>query len=254
MRETEKEQCAAAGYDDFLAKPIDLELLCAMVDRWTKAAPSAVEPTPAAVPAEPPVVNEWPDTSEASFTREVIETNSAPPTSRLNEAPAANEAEVLEVERVSAWSRPSDPPAAPQETPATPEAVPATPDVTEAWVADAGWEALPVLDSTRIETSSMGSPELRAMLVDAFLARTQQPLARLRLAHGAGDASQVEIQAHALSGLCATIGAMRAAALFDAIAASAQPERMVAIEPMVERSAREVRRAMESIEPRAEAA
>ena len=266
LRDSEKEQCTAAGYDDFLAKPIDLELLCAMVDRWTKAAPSAVETTPAVIADVAPAArggslgprdaggsatSEWPNTSEASFTREVIETNSAPP---RNEVPAANEAPVLEVERVSAWSRPSDPPAAPQETPATPDVTPVTPDVTEAWVADASWESLPVLDSTRIETSSMGSPELRAMLVDAFLARTQQPLARLRLAHGAGDASQVEIQAHALSGLCATIGAMRAAALFDAIAGGAKPERLVAIESMVERSAREVRLAMESIEPRAEAA
>jgi len=47
---------------------------------------------------------------------------------------------------------------------------------------------------------------------------------------------------------------MRAAALFDAIAGGAQPERLVAIESLVERSAREVRLAMESIEPRAEAA
>jgi CheY-like chemotaxis protein len=239
MRDSEKEQCTAAGYDDFLAKPIDLELLCAMVDRWTRSAPSTVEAAPVAsettptVEAEPApaaaessVTREWPDTSEACFTKEMVESN---------------------------WAA-IDPPATPQETPVTPEAAPATPDITEAWVADSSWESIPVLDPTRIETSSMGSPELRAMLTDAFLARTQQPLARLRLAHGAGDASQVEIHAHALSGLCATIGAMRAAALFSAIAQGAQPDRMAAIESMVERSAREVRLAMESIEPRAEAA
>jgi len=254
MRDSEKEQCTAAGYDDFLAKPIDLELLCATVDRWTRGAPSVTEAAPTAAEAAPAaaettipvaeatqaaespataedsVTSEWPDTSEASFTKEIVETN------------------------WSAANGPSDPPATPQETQPTPEATPATPDITEAWVADASWESVPVLDSGRIETSSMGSPELRAMLTDAFLARTQQPLARLRLAHGAGDASQVEIQAHALSGLCTTIGAMRAAALFGVIANGAQPDRMAAIESLVERAAREVRLAMESIEPRAEAA
>jgi len=212
-----------------------------MVDRWTRSTPSTVEAAPvaadttpavaeaepAAVATESPVTSEWPDTSEASFTKEVVESN---------------------------WARPSVPPATPQEAPVTPVEAPAVPDITEAWVADSSWETVPVLDGARIETSSMGSPELRAMLTDAFLARTQQPLARLRLAHGAGDASQVEIQAHALSGLCATIGAMRAAALFSAIANGAQPDRMAAIESLVERSAREVRLAMESIEPRAEAA
>jgi CheY-like chemotaxis protein/HPt (histidine-containing phosphotransfer) domain-containing protein len=240
MRESEKEQCTAAGYDDFLAKPIDLELLCAMVDRWTKAAPAVGEAAPAVAETTPavaePIVEPapapaWPDTSEASFTREVVETNWS------DTRAAAN-----------------DPPATPQEVEGTPHETPAAPDITEAWVADAGWESVPVLDPTRIESSSMGSPELRAMLTDAFLARTQQPLARLRLAHGAGDASQVGIQAHALSGLCATIGAMRAAALFGAIESGAQPDRMAAIESLVERSAREVRLAMESIEPRAEAA
>ena len=220
MRDSEKEQCTSAGYDDFLAKPIDLELLCATVDRWTKAAPvEAMVPTismPEAPVAETTTVAEAMPVAEA--------------------APVAN-----------ASDGPTDPPVETEETPATP-------DVTEAWVADQGWESLPVIDSTRIETSSMGSPELRAMLVDAFLARTQQPLARLRMAHGAGDATQVEIQAHALSGLCSTIGAMRAAALFDVIAQGAHPDRMAAIESLVERTAREVRLAMESIEPRAEAA
>jgi PAS domain S-box-containing protein len=233
MRDEEKERCTQSGFDDFLPKPIDLELLCATVDRWTRPAPAVTE-TPAAVEEAQPEPAPMPE---------------------------------LEIERAPTWSAPASVETAPEVTPVVdveptepgpetaPEETPApAPDITEAWVADGSWEAVPVLDATRIETSSMGNPELRTMLMEAFLARTQQPLARLRLAHGSGDATQVEIQAHALAGLCSAIGASRAAALFETIASGATAERMAAIEPLVARSEREVKLAMDSAEPRAEAA
>lgn len=237
MRDGEKERCSGSGFDDFLPKPIDLELLCATVDRWTRPAPSVSE-APSVVEENEPVA----------------------------ERPA-EPAPDFEVERAPTWSAPESVRTAPEVTPVVdaepaepgpetkPEEAPApVPDITEAWVADGSWEAVPVLDASRIETSSMGNPELRSMLMDAFVTRTQQPLARLRLAHGAGDTTQVEIQAHALAGLCSAIGATRAAALFERIASGATPERMAAIESLVARSEREVKLAMESVEPRAEAA
>jgi hypothetical protein len=238
MREGEKERCSESGFDDFLPKPIDLELLCATVDRWTRPA-AAVAETPAAV-----------EEATSSSENPVLESEPTPE---------------LEIERAPTWSAPASVETAPEVTPVvdvepagpgpetTPEETPA-PDITEAWVADGSWETVPVLDATRIETSSMGNPELRTMLMEAFLTRTQQPLARLRLAHGSGDATQVEIQAHALAGLCSAIGASRAAALFETIASGATTERLAAIESLVARSEREVKLAMDSAEPRAEAA
>ena len=243
MRDGEKERCVEKGFDDFLPKPIDLELLCATVDRWTRpAAPAAAEETPTPVEETPAVVEEAPAVAVES-------TEEAP------SAEAPPETSDLEIERAPTWSAP--PAETVTEAKTTPEEAPApepVPDVTEAWVADGGWEAVPVLDASRIETSSMGNAELRDMLMEAFVTRTQQPLARLRLAQGAGDASQVEIQAHALKGLCSAIGATRAAALFETIASGATPERLGAIESLVARAEREVRLAMDSAEPRAEAA
>jgi CheY-like chemotaxis protein len=236
----EKERCASSGFDDFLSKPIDLELLCATVDRWTRPATpvettSIVEETPSLESTEEKPSAETPGLTEL-----------------LERAPSWSAPETVDVERTPMWPRSPE-----VEAKTTPEEAPApepVPDITEAWVADGNWEAVPVLDASRIETSSMGNAELRSMLMDAFLTRTQQPLARLRLAHGAGDATQVEIQAHALEGLCSAIGAMRAASLFETIRSGATPERMAAIESLVARAEREVKLAMDSAEPRAEAA
>ena len=97
----------------------------------------------------------------------------------------------------------------------------------------------------------MGSPELRELLVEAFLARTQQPLERLRLAHEAGDRKQVEIQAHALRGLCATLGASRAAALFDRIEHHCANEPRASLDAWVRRGADAIREAMTAVAPTA---
>jgi CheY-like chemotaxis protein len=196
VREEERMHCLAAGIVDFLPKPIDLELMCATVEKWVHRPEEAKStPEPAA-----PMPQAAPDTG-------------AP------EAPA-----------------------------------PAMPDITEAWVARESWEDQPVLDVARFELSSMGNPELRTMLASAFLTRTQQPLNRLRLAYAAGDAGQIEIHAHALHGLCVTMGAARAAALFESIASQANPDRLEAIEGWITRAESEVRAAIDAVEPRAEAA
>jgi len=93
----------------------------------------------------------------------------------------------------------------------------------------------------------MGSPELRGLLIEAFLARTQQPLERLRLAHEAGDRKQVEIQAHALRGLCTALGATRAAALFDRIEHHSANEPRASLDAWVHRAADSIREAMTAV-------
>ncbi len=204
VREGERERCRSAGRDDFLGKPMDLELTCAPVEKWVHHP----EEAPASLVAEVAPVPEM----ESTF----------------GVAPAMESAVAWVDEDPAAW----------------------VPEPEPAWAPNDAWRELPVLDATKIESSSMGNPELRAMLADAFVARTQQPLARLRFAYGAGDASQVEIHAHALSCLCETLGASRAAALFESIAREAKPERLAGLESWIAGSATEIRLAMEAVEPR----
>jgi CheY-like chemotaxis protein len=216
VRDGERERWLEAGMDDFLPKPIDLELMCATVEKWVnRSEPAAPAVAPAAAEAPIAPANDPPSPLAPPMESDVAWVDANP----------------------ASW----------------PEAV-APADIPEIHAAGGDWQDVALLDPARIETSSMGNPELRSMLVDAFLARTQQPLARLRLAYQAGDAVQVEIQAHALHGLCSTVGATRAAALFERIASAATPESLAGIDDLVARSASEVRLAMEAIEPRAEAA
>src|SRR5258705_8795068 len=214
-REGERERCLEAGMDDFLPKPIDLELMCATVEKWVHNP----EPAAAGAVADAGVDTPIGDREETA----TPELGLAPP-----------------MESDVAWVD-ADPASWPEA-----EQAKATATGTAAGSGD-DWQDIAVLDPARIETSSMGNPELRSVLVDAFLARTQQPLTRLKIAYGAGDAGQVEIQAHALLGLCSTVGATRAAAMFGRIAGAATQGGLASVEDLVARSASEVRLAMEAI-------
>jgi len=270
LRDEERERCLAAGMDDFLGKPIDLELMCATVERWVRQ-PEEVRTVPAAEEPEPEAISEVPVAEKAVVAEPalVAEEPLVAEEAAVAEAPAVVEAPAPEIapameaavewidEDPATWSeglREEAETAVEAPGEAAPVAPAPVPDITETWVSDDSWQQLPELDAARIETSSMGNPELRSMLMDAFLARTQQPLARLRIAYAGGDASQVEIQAHALRGLCETVGAIRAAALCATIAREAAGGHMAALEGPVGRTAMEVRLAIESVEPRAEAA
>lgn len=223
VREGERERCLEAGMDDFLPKPIDLELMCATVEKWVHKPDLVVAGSTADAGVDTPTMEaEQPAPEPAPEL--ALHPEAQPPAPEL-EPPMESDVAWVDANPAS-WPTPTG----------------------------ANWESIPVLDPARIETSSMGNPELRSMLVDAFLARTQQPLTRLKVAYGSGDAGQVEIQAHALLGLCSTLGATRAAALFERIASMASQGGLAGIEDLVARSESEVRVAMEAIEPRAEAA
>jgi CheY-like chemotaxis protein/HPt (histidine-containing phosphotransfer) domain-containing protein len=200
VREEERARCAEAGIDDLLGKPVDLEALVATVGRWADATPSAeaeVE-APAVEVAEEPIVEV------------AVEVAEEPVIDVMTEPLAEAEMPVAEAET----------PVAEIEAPVAEPEAPMAP--VNAW--DAG--EIAVLDATCLDAVSMGNSEIRGLMLDAFLTRSRQPLERLKKAAEWKDVRAVEFQAHALSGMCRSVGAGRTEWVLDRIAEYAVGGRM----------------------------
>ncbi len=197
----DRERCLEAGMDEFLPKPLDLEAMCATVERWMRAAEesgrSPVEDTPAALdaPVAEPVAEPIGVETPIGFTAESNE--------EWVEAPVEQ----------SVAPRMAEPPSEP-----------------------------PVLDPERLEISSMGSHEIRSMLVRAFFTHVGRPMERLRTAVAEHDADQVEFQSHGMKGMCASLGAMRCAALFEVLEQRGHERDLDDAAAIVERATAELKR------------
>ncbi len=174
----DREKCFAVGMDDYLTKPVDLGLLCEVVEHWTAGGAGEV-PGPRAgteMEAAPIAANQaaGPTRTEAG--------------GAVRNAPAAaldtlSEADVLPIH------------------PGAPE--PAAEDGPK-----------PALDVERLEEMCMGIPALRDSLLNTFLGEVRPRLDRLGEAIAAMDAKRVEFEAHGLKGMSATVGALPCADVF----------------------------------------
>jgi CheY-like chemotaxis protein len=259
----DRARCEEAGMDEFLSKPLDLELLAGRVEEWirrtqdaqaiaaaeTEPATEAVAPEAEPAPIETPVAIEEPVAIEAPVATEeavAIEEPAAIEAPAAVEEPAAVEtptfveadasvalvatavaAKPAAIETPTAAAQPAPEPASPAPAP-EPEL-----DFEPTGV---------VLDPERLEASSMGSPEIRRMLVQAFFNHLEKPLGALRLALQAGDSSAVEFQAHSMKGMCASVGAVRCAELFDAVETRSAAGQSTALWPIVHRATFELAR------------
>ena len=227
----ERERCLEAGMDEFITKPVDLGLLCNVVERLTHSAPGSA---PAAAGA-----GETRAENPEPLHIEVV----------ADDAPLLREIEAAEADicgltrsgagRVSAGSA-ARPPAAPGH----PGRAPGDDEQAEAAEAEAGQRAgpgldvemlssadvepltggpglgcgcegpRPALDLERLDQSSMGIPALRASLLGTFLAEARPRLEQLGQAVVAHDARRIEFEAHGLKGMCLTLGADVCAEIF----------------------------------------
>ena len=113
----------------------------------------------------------------------------------------------------------------------------------------------PVFDPVRLDSSCMGTPELRGLLVKAFQAQVRPRLEQLDQAIAAADAAAIERDAHALKGMCATVGAMRCAEIFDHMERLGHENRLQPLRYKFERASSEVARAEQALtQPPAQAA
>ena len=241
VRDEERAACRTAGIDDLLGKPVDLEALVATVGHWIETrgeeTPTAVTEVPTVVEspaAEPSPVAEAPvaeaPVAEAPVAAPVAADAPAPEPSRT----AWLESNAPTLEPVSAmpeFAPPPPPPAWARDDEWTPAPEPQPAPSASSSSSDPTLDALPVFDAAALESASMGNGEIRGMLVNAFLTRTKQPLDRLRKAAEWKDAKAVEFQAHAMRGMCESVGAVRCGAALGKVeqwAATGQIDEAVA--------------------------
>jgi PAS domain S-box-containing protein len=211
VREEDRTRCAEAGIDDLLGKPVDLEALVATVGRWADATPpsEAEVEAPAVEVAEEPIVEvaavEVAEEPVVEVAVEVVEEPVIEVVVDIVEEPV--------IDLVTEPFAEVEAPLAETEAPVAP---------VNAW--DAG--EIAVLDATCLDAVSMGNSEIRGLMLDAFLTRSRQPLERLKKAAEWKDVRAVEFQAHALSGMCRSVGAVRTEWVLDRIAEYAVGGRM----------------------------
>ena len=266
----ELERCLAAGIDEHLMKPVDLGLLCRVIETLTTVpaqAPGPAPPAPAAGTAATPAVDDTPllreiEAAEADISG-VRRRDDGPGDaanggveSELGTAPrgftGTHAAEVLAAEQAlfeaetAGGGAGADPGPAPDPAAWTPAAL-SSADVLPLDAGEPGGEAAgdvprPALDLARLDGTSMGIPVLREQLLDTFLGEVRPRLEQLLQALNARDARRVEFEAHGLKGMCATLGAMGCTDVFAELERVGRERTLEQAGPLIKRAYLEVTR------------
>ena len=213
--EGDQARCIEAGMEDCLRKPIELGVLCATVEQWTKDRKS----------------EESGKGGKAKRAGRVVITGSAAIPGAATPLPVgtglADDGSREGVTR-EVWSpaEPAPPMGSGQpslkRTPGAAEAAGESRWTTSAAAAkrieqeDSSAPLVPI-DTARLENSCMGIPALREALLQTFRADIGPRMMRLAEAVVAGDPRRVEFEAHGLKGMSATIGAVACEAAFEEI-------------------------------------
>jgi len=309
-------RCLAIGMKDVMVKPLDLDGLCAGIDRWTqpdtvRSARDVAAPPAAPKPARPKPVGPKPDPVPPDARGLKLESHDHPSAvGSPRAATAASEvgevalstfdgaAEGAEMGGLPVLDLSAPPPAvvpsaesgviqlsstdavAPSPAPEPPAILSAGASAGQLLDASTALAAAdsnqlpasaprlvemrpvgssvdrhpessePVLDEARLESSCMGNPELKSILVRTFIHHIRPRLRRLREVTAAGDAKGVEFEAHGLKGMSATIGAVCCADAFARIERLGREKRLEPVGPMLDYAEIEVGRVEAVIGPK----
>jgi two-component system, sensor histidine kinase and response regulator len=285
-------RCLAEGMKEVLVKPLDLDALCAGIDRWTQpdTVRPVVEPVPdLAPPPEPAIVRAAAPTAPVEILpapargapsgggtqeSELLTTwdgeravegseMGALPIVDLSRTPAppipAPEFGVVHLPAPAEMGAAEEPAPAPAPPPAESGTLldasnalaaadaqtlsASAPRIVEMRPAPPAYEsAEQVLDEARLESSCMGNPELKNILIRTFLHHIRPRLRRLRDVAEAQDAKAVEFEAHGLKGMSATIGAACCAEAFSRIERLGREKRLEPLSAMLDYAEVEVGR------------
>jgi signal transduction histidine kinase/DNA-binding response OmpR family regulator/HPt (histidine-containing phosphotransfer) domain-containing protein len=225
----ERERCIEAGMDEFITKPVDLGLLCNVVERLTRGAAggeTAAGSAPVGGAGAGETRREEPDAERT----EVV----ADDTLLLREIEAA-EADICGMARAAGAAGP----VMDVEMLSSADVVPLTGD--RLFDRDGGGPR-PALDLERLEQSSMGIPALRSSLLNTFLAEVRPRLEQLSQAVVAHDARRVEFEAHGLKGMCLTLGADVCGEVFAQMERLGREDQLAAVGSLLKRAHLEVTR------------